>query len=75
MLNQVQHDNGSEFSVTLNHVLNQVQDLRFQGLMVNDTSVLDYGLWKGGFGLTDLTWSAIFYFKKRGFHGTKSNHP
>jgi hypothetical protein len=45
MLNQVQHDNGGEFGVTLNHVLNQVQDLRFQGLMINGTSVLDYELW------------------------------
>ena len=37
MLNQVQkHDNGGEFSVTLN---------LFQGLMNADTSVFDYGLW------------------------------
>ncbi len=36
MLNQVQHDNGGEFSVTLN---------LFQGLMNTDTSVFDYGLW------------------------------
>jgi len=36
MLNQVQHDKGSEFSVTLN---------LFQGLMNTDTSVFDYGLW------------------------------
>jgi hypothetical protein len=45
MLNQVQHDNEGEFNVTLNHVLNQVQDLRFQGLMNIDTSIFDYGLW------------------------------
>jgi len=45
MLNQVQHDNGSKFSVTLNHALNQVQGLRFQGLMNTDTSIFDYGLW------------------------------
>jgi hypothetical protein len=36
MLNQVQHDNGSKFSVTLN---------LFQGLMNTDTSFFDYGLW------------------------------
>jgi len=36
MLNQVQHDNGGEFSVTLN---------LFQGLMNTYTSVFDYGLW------------------------------
>ena len=36
MLNQVQHDNAGEFSVTLN---------LFQGLMNTDTSVFDYGLW------------------------------
>jgi hypothetical protein len=35
MLNQVQHDNGGEFSVTLN---------LFQGLMNIDTPVLDFGL-------------------------------
>ena len=45
MLNQVQHDNGGELSVTLNQVLNLFQDLRFQGLMNTDTSVFDYGLW------------------------------
>jgi hypothetical protein len=45
MLNQVQHDNVGEFDVTLNHILNQVQDLRFQGLMNTDTYVLGYGLW------------------------------
>ena len=31
MLNQAQHDNRGEFSVTLNQVLNLIQDLRFQG--------------------------------------------
>ena len=36
MLNQVQHDNGGKFSVTLK---------LFQGLMNTDTSALDYGLW------------------------------
>jgi hypothetical protein len=36
MLNQVQDDNGGEFSVTLN---------LFQGLMNTYTSVFDYGLW------------------------------
>jgi len=35
MLNQVQHDNGGEFNVTLN---------LFQGLMNIDPSVFDYGL-------------------------------
>ena len=36
MLNQVQHDNGDEFGVTLK---------LFQGLMNIDTSIFDYGLW------------------------------
>jgi hypothetical protein len=36
MLNQVQHDNGGELSVTLN---------LFQGLTDTDTCVFDYGLW------------------------------
>ena len=36
MLNQVQHNNEGEFSVTLN---------LFQGLMNTYTSVFDYGLW------------------------------
>jgi len=36
MLNQDQHDNGGELSVTLN---------LFQGLMYIDTCVFDYGLW------------------------------
>ena len=45
MLNQVQHDKGGEFSVTLNQVLNLFQDLRFQGLTNTYTSVFDYGLW------------------------------
>jgi hypothetical protein len=45
MLNQVQHDDGGESNVTLNHALNQVQGLRFQGLMNTDASVFNYGLW------------------------------
>jgi hypothetical protein len=40
MLNQVQHDNGGELSVTLN---------LFQGLMYTDTYVFDYGLWSSQF--------------------------
>jgi hypothetical protein len=31
MLNQVQHDNRGEFSVTLNQVLNLIQDLTVSG--------------------------------------------
>jgi hypothetical protein len=38
MLNQVQHDNGGEFTVTLN---------LFQGLMNTDVSVFDHGTMAG----------------------------
>jgi len=43
MLNQVQHDNVGQLSVTLNQVLNLIQDLRFQGLMNTDTSAFNHG--------------------------------
>jgi hypothetical protein len=61
MLNQVQHDNGGEFSVTLNQVLNLIQDLRFQGLMNTDTSAHDYGL-RSNSNLLDIIKTFPYYF-------------